>query len=71
MLGTISAFAYRQTQGNQEDTGKPRSRCRWNDKMGLKEQDGKGWSGFFWLRTGTHGGNSFKAFCFYTMRGIS
>jgi hypothetical protein len=38
-----------------------RSRCRWDDKMDLKEQEGKGWIGFFWLRTGTHGGNLFKA----------
>jgi hypothetical protein len=38
-----------------------RSRCRWDGKTDLKEQDGKGWSEFFWLRTGPHGGNLFKA----------
>jgi len=44
-----------------------RSRCRWNNKMDLKEQDGKGWSGFFRLRTGQHGGSLFKAVINFTV----
>jgi hypothetical protein len=44
-----------------------RSRCRWDNKTDLKEQDGKRWSGFFWLRTGPHGGNLFKAVINFTV----